>query len=190
MPGLYRMICGSQIVESFFDFETDTIGPYKIPVHLNYIPELSQTNKFFMYRLYEIMLADADALAVFNLNNYCIVVVTRTGMYEESYYRLTDKAYSNKLELLSWTFDKPLQIPTYNIVGYIKTYQKSWSVTINPYYLIENSATKELDGFTERLKGNVQLNPDFALYKELITNDRAQAVYFSLDTNKPEFIYQ
>lgn len=189
MPGIYRMTCGSEIVESSFDFDTNSIGPIKIPISLSYVPEESQSNKFFMYRFYEEMLSNPEALAVFNLNNYCLVVVQPMYMYEVSYHKMIDRQYS-KLELVDWVFTKPLQLPTYAHVGYVKTYPKNWAVTIDPYKLIEDTATKELWGFKEKIKGNVQLNPDLSLYKALYDNADAKAVYFDLDKGCPQFIYE
>ena len=187
MPGIYRVAYGSRIVQSSYDFEKQQIGPIKVPVKLNYIPADSQRNNFCMYRFYEEMLKNPNSLAVFNLNNYCLVVVERTCMYEVSYLKVTEKRFS-KLELLDWTFSYPIDLPIYNHVGYVKTYHNCWAVSQYPEFLVEDTVTKNLYGFEEKLQCSPVVNPPLSLYRELINSD-AQAVYMSSVDGLPKFIY-
>lgn len=178
---------GGKIVESFYDFDTQQIGPIRLPLNLPYLPEDGAGNRFPIYRYYEELLKDPDALAIFNLNNYCFVLVQRSLVYEVAPTRNYDPK-KNKLELISWRLPEPLTVPIYNHIGYVKSKHKCLAVSQYPTYLVEDVATKELDGFTQKPEGVPLVNPPLALYKDLLKTD-AEAVYFDTVEMKPKFLY-
>ncbi len=59
------------IVPSSYDYDTQTIGPYTLPVHIDYAQEYCNGDRFYKYKYYQALLQDENALAVFNVNNYC-----------------------------------------------------------------------------------------------------------------------
>lgn len=186
MFGLYRTRCGGEIVQSFYDFDKQQIGPYKIPIKLNYIPERSCYDVFEKYRYYEELVKSFDALAIFNINNYCFVIIERCRVYQVPYSKTADTT-RHKLELLSWNLPEPLDVPVYNHIGYIKTFHKCKAVSQYPTYLVQDAVTGEIPGFTEKLNGVPLVDPPLSLYRELINSD-AKAVYFDTISNETKFL--
>ena len=186
MFGLYRRSCGAEIVESCYDLDKQQIGPIHVPIHLNYIPELSTHNDFAIYRFYEELVKNTEALAIFNVNNYCFVIVERNYVYQVPYSKVADLT-RHKLELCNWPLSTPINIPVYNHIGYVKTFHKCQAVSQYPTYLIADAMTGEIPDFKEQVDGVPLVNPPLALYKELINSD-AKAVYFDTISNKPKFL--
>lgn len=186
MFGLYRMKSGGKIVQSFYDFDKQQIGPYHVPIPLNYVPEMSTCNQFMIYRFYEELVKSHDALAIFNINNYCFVVVERYRVYQVAYSKVADTT-RHKLELLNWVLPEPLNVPVYNHIGYIKTYHQCKAVSQYPTYLLQDATTGEVLDFNEKLDGIPLVEPPLSLYRELIESD-AKAVYFDTVSNKPKFL--
>ena len=186
MFGLYRMRSGAEIVQSYYDFDKQQIGPIHVPIHLNYIPELSTHNSFAIYRFYEELVKNTEALAIFNINNYCFVIVERYRVYQAAYSKIADTT-RHKLELLNWVLPTPIDVPVYNHIGFVKTYPKCKAVSQYPTYLIADAVTQEIPGFNEPIDGIPLVDPPLALYKELINSD-AKAVYFDTISNKPKFL--
>lgn len=184
MFGLYRMRCGSTIVESSYDYDTQTIGPYVLPLNLPYIPEsCSQGDVFYKYKYYTALLKDDEALAVFNLNNYCLVVVRRYQVYETV---LDDES---KLELLQWSFTKPLAPIVYSHIGYEKSYHNCLAVSQYPNQLVRAANERNAYGYTDAIEGVPLLDPPLSLYKELL-NSEAKAVYFDTVSKQPKFLFK
>ena len=129
------------------------------------------------------MLNDSKALAVFNVNNYCLCVVTRTYAYQVP---ATDTPH---LDLVSWMFKEPLNIPVYEHVGYVKSYHDCLAVSQMPNRLIRQVASNKVEDFTETLECEPMVNPPISLYRELLTSD-AKAVYMDANTQQPKFLYK
>ena len=129
------------------------------------------------------MLADETALAVINVNNYCLCVITRTGAYEVP---ATD---TPRIELAQWSFKEPLKLPIYEAIGYVKSYHKCLAVSQYPNYLLREVGSRKAVGFETAIIGNPEINPKLALYKELIKTD-AEAVYFDQATQSLQFLYK
>ena len=182
MFGIYRRTYGDTIVKSSYDFETSTIGPYKLPIKINHV-ETENANLFPEYKFYEALVNDSTALAVFNVNNYCLCVVSKTMAYEKA---ATD---TPKIELVCWPFRHPLNVPTYESIGYVKSYHDCLAVSQMPNSLLRDVATKEVLDFTEPLVCEPFINPPLSLYRELLTSD-AKAVYMDKNTMQPKFLYK
>ena len=182
MFGIYRRTSGDTIVKSSFDYNTSTIGPYTLPIKVNHIPT-ENVNKFREYKFYEVMLNDPQALAVFNVNNYCLAVLTRYAVYQ------VPPRDGMKLDLVNWVFKEPLKFPVYEHIGFVKSYHECLAVTQMPTHLIRKVASNKAEDFTETLQCNPVVNPPLQLYKELLNSD-AKAVYMDAVTQQPVFLYK
>lgn len=177
------MFPGSKIIKSSFDFDTSQIGPYTLPIKLN-LAVRDKDNKIPIYRLYEEMLFHTDSIAVFNVNNYCICVVTPTQALQVPAYR--DRAVR---DLLEWKFTYRITNKIYQHIGYVKTYQQCLAVTEMPEYLILDTTKVVPEGFNSMLEATPRLNPPLTLYRELVNSD-ADAVYIADATGEPRFLYK
>lgn len=181
--GLYRKHFGAEIVQALYDYDMQKIGPYKIPVQLTYVQSPETTSEIPMYRLYEEMLRSNDVLAVFSINNYCIGVLRCDELRE-----VPIAPGDGTKELLMWKFD-PVEVEFFVHIGFVKTYQKCLAVTEAPNFLLMGIGGV-LDGFKTKVVGKPMTNPPYTLYKELIGNEQAKAVYYNLETQSPVFIYE
>ena len=168
------MMSGAEIVQSSFDYDTSTIGPFKIPIKLTHVPS-ETVNNFQISAFYNAMVCDERALAVFNVNNYCLCVVTRNGAYQ------VPATNTPKLELTQWTFDHPLDIPVYEHIGYVKTYHKCLSISQLPTFLVRELGSDKAIGFSTKLTGNIVTSPPLSLYKQELIQTDADAVYVTSD---------
>lgn len=185
MPGLYRKTFGARIVQSFYDYDTKMIGPYCIPIEIQYDSQACQGNSFSWYKYYELFNKYEDALAIFNNNNYCFVLLTKTQVLFLPYSQ-SDIRY-RKQKLPKFDLVTPLDMPRYNHVGWIKTYQDCKAVYTWPWKLIADADTWIIDEFNCKLEGEPLLNPPLSLYKSLIDTEYS-AVYFDVSRNMPVFI--
>lgn len=176
---------GGEIVESFYDYGTQSIGPYHNPVEVHYNAELSSGNSFAKYKYYQIMNEDEEALAVFNVANTYFGVLRKDRFYERKF--LDDSLIRGRVLLPDIIFDTPINIPTYRHVGWIKTYQKCKAVYTYPWKLLQNVETGEIDGFDVKISGDPIIDPPLTLYKELLNTD-SRGVYYDLVTCRPVFI--
>lgn len=182
MFGLYRRAYGGEIVKSFYDFDTQTIGPFSIPIDLYYDVELSQGNMVNEGCLYKTLLEREDILAIFNLNNFCLVCVTPKFIYEVN----KDGTFNG--DLIEWPLLMPVEVPELEHIGYIKTYQENLSVSTIPYYLFRNKKNK-IDCTDEVVTGSPLVNPPLQLYKSLIdTAENVHGVYFDIKTTKAIYV--
>lgn len=179
--GLYRMTFGSEIVESSFNDEEQCIGPYHIPVEIHLDKRLAQGSSIPRYKFYERMQYEKDALAVFNVNNYCIAVLSKDGMH------MIHTSAKDTEPLPSYCFDPPMPIPEYEHIGFVKTYQKCKAVHTYPWYMVRVVGSNEAVGFKDEIKGRPLLNPPLSLYKELVDTNY-NGCYFDTITNKTIFI--
>ncbi len=171
-------------MQSFYDYDTQTIGPYKIPVDIEY--KLSeQSNAFSVYRYYEIMNRFTEALAVFNNNNFCVCILTPEYLRFE--YLTAYEATHNRFKLPIIKLDTPIVLNKYEHVGWIKTYQQCQAVYHWPWMLLGDTETKEIYDFSDKLSGHPLVNPPLSLYKLLVDTDY-NAVFYDLDTCSPVFI--
>ena len=179
------MMFGGEIVQSSYDYDTQTIGPYHIPIEVHYDIDSAQGNAFPLYRYYELLNIDEEALAVFNVNNYCFCLVRKDYIYMVPFS--ANEAKHKRLQLPEFKLSKPLLVPTYRHVGWVKTYQQCKAVYTWPWKLLEDVNTGEVWSFKEKIKGEPLINPPLALYKYLIETDH-RGVYFDIAQNKPVFI--
>lgn len=177
------MTSGSVIVQSSYNYEEHSIGPYSVPVDFNYVPTGGTENAIPMYRLYEELLANDRAIAVFNLNNLCICV-----LYPDSLIQVSIGKNAKEYDLQQWRFRQPIITPQLEHVGFIATYQDCLAVTQAPYHLTVNKMGTLSDGFG-KLTFNALRNPPYSLYKELVANG-AGAVLFDVDKQRPVFLHK
>lgn len=178
------MSYGGEIVQSTYDYDKSTIGPYTIPYTLSYSAENGVSNVIPMYRLYEEMLQHEGTLAVFNVNNYCIATLYSDRLVQVPIYQ-NDKTK----DLIQLTFRNRIKVPIVQPVGYIKTYQKCLAVTELPNYLLMDFE-RNLIGLESKMEGTPMVRPPYNLYKVLITEEQAKAVYFDTVKKEPVFIYK
>lgn len=178
------MTFGSRIVQSFFDYDTSTIGPYTLPVKINYDTSSSQGNSFSVYRFYELLNKHEDALAVFNNNNYCFCLVFKDCLQMVP-YRPSDIKPGASLPVIN--FETNLPVPTYKHVGWVKTYQDCKAVYSWPWKLIQDIDTGDIWDFENKIEGEPLENPPLSLYKQLIDTEH-RGIYFDVKQNKPMFI--
>lgn len=184
--GIHRIVSGGEIAESTYDFDTQTIGPYRIPIALSYVLESNNGERIDHYRIYEELLNNPKAIAALNLNNYCIVVIEPTYIYEVNpFSKLV--AHQIKLDLVHWNL--PARITTRQVrkIGYIKSYGTCKAVSQYPYCLLQDLSTMEVIGFKEQLASTPVVEPPLQLYKELINSD-AKAVYMDSVSGAPMFL--
>jgi len=179
------MTFGSEIVESFYDYDSQMIGPYKVPIEIQYNADSCQGNAFSKYTFYELMNKEEGALAVFNVNNYCFCVLYKDAV-RMKHYTVGDLSY-NKKELPCFSIEPPLDVPEYKHVGWVKTYQKCIAVYTWPWKMIEDTQTKTVWGFKDKLLGEPLENPPLSLYKELISTEH-KGVYIDKNTNQVMFL--
>lgn len=153
-----------------------------MPVEVKYSGNHSPNN-IPMYRLYEEMLRSNDVIATFSINDYCIGVLRRDELRE-----VPTAEGSRSEDLVMWHFD-PIDVEFFVHVGFVKTYQKCLAVTEVPNFLLMGIGGV-LDGFETKMEGKPMCNPPFSLYKNLIENEQAKAIYYDLNTQKPVFIYE
>ena len=177
------MAYGGKIVQSFYDYDTSTIGPYKLPIQLHYSLEGS-SNSFSTYKFYELLNKYEDALAVFNNNNYCFAVVYVDKLVMLPMYQSDLKG---KKELPILMFEKNLDVPTYKHVGWVKTYQDCKAVYTWPWRLLQDTQTGDVWDFKDKLEGEPLENPPLSLYKCLLDTDH-RGVYFDTKKGEPVFI--
>lgn len=184
MNGLFRIASGARIVESSYDYDTHMIGPYKCYVDIA-PPEKISNNQTSWHTLYDLLVSNEDALAVFD-NNYTTLVVI--------YYNAIDviiqhAAMADKHPELAHHYDVsnlPPQIQ-YRHIGYERTELKCKSVFIQPYHLIQNPENNIIMGFGVTPDDEPVVNPPISLYAEL-TKTNHKAVYLSKNTGNPIFL--
>lgn len=176
---------GGEIVESFYDYETQSIGPYHNPVEVHFNSELAQGNAFSTYKYYQILNEDEQALAVFNVSNAYFGVLRRDRFYERKF--ALDNLIRRGPALPDIQFQTPMELPTYRHIGWVKTYQKCKAVYTYPWKLIQDVNTGKLDGFETSVSGEPLVDPPLTLYKELLNTD-CRGVYYDLVTCRPVFI--
>lgn len=176
---------GSEIVESFYDFETKKIGPYTIPIDIQYKEDKSAGNAFSIYRYYDLMQKRTDLLAIFNNNNYCFVALTQTSVELLPYHN--SDLYYKRNGLPFYPLDTPITLPKYQHIGFVKTYQKCLAIYTWPWKLLGDIGSGVVYDSDCKLSGTPLENPPLSLYKYLIDTD-FDAVYFDLEQNKPVFI--
>lgn len=132
------------------------------------------------------MLSNPKAIAAFNLNNYCIVVVEPTYIYEVNPLGKFDAKHT-KLDLVQWRLNLPIPTKMVRHIGFVKSYGTYMAVSQYPTYLFQDLSSFEIVGFEEGLKAMPRVNPPLSLYKELITSD-AKAVYMDDASGTPMFL--
>lgn len=182
--GLYRRALGGEIVHASYDYTTGTIGPYTIPTYIH-PPEHNNPDNFAMYRYYEVLLGDNEALAVFNNGNYCFAIIRRDMVYMVPYQRVVTRAFAD--QYTKFKLDPPIQSPVYKHIGYIRTHQECKAVAQLPYFLLQREDTGETPDIQDKVSGTPLVNPQLSLYKLLLDTDY-KAVYYDLDTCQPVFL--
>lgn len=126
-----------------------------------------------------------NVLAVFNNNNFCLVIVTKETVEYLPYYPSDNKHRQYTFPIFS--INPPIVTPNYNHIGFIKTYQKCKAIYTWPWYLLGDLTTGKIYDFNETIQGKPLENPPLSLYKSLIDTEY-DAVYFDTMQNKPVFI--
>ena len=185
--GLYRIHFGSEPVEVSYDYDTGKVGPFHCPIKLIPDTHFETVNAIPLHRFYRILQDNRDVIAVWNVNNSTIAVMTS--------YTLSLRAPNGDTELDGellpvWNFDRPIVLPEGKHIGYIRTYDKSKVVYHYPWYLYYNEQNKRLldARFSScQVDGIPMENPPLSLYKELL-NTEFDAVYLDSITKKPMFL--
>lgn len=183
--GKYRISFGAPIVDASYNYETHEIGPYKCPFHIGFHAESSGERGYSEYQFYEIFRLYEDALAVFVVNNYFFCVIHKNRVTYQPFIIHDDRSRKRLPEVPKGYKMEP--IPTYEHIGYIKTYGQNKNVFAYPDYLVRNVATGEVPYVKDQVSGKPLINPPVTLYKELLKTD-AKAVYFDTASSKPIFI--
>ena len=170
-------------MQSSYDYDTHQIGPYTLPIHIDYVAEYCNGDRFYLYKYYKALLDDEDALAVFNVNNYCLCVVRKNLAYETVLDPLS------KLELLQWNFPTEMKTTIFERVGFIKTYQDCLAVSQFPTSLIREINSDKAYEFTDKFDGVPLVNPPYSLYRELV-NSEAKAVYYDTVSQTTKFLFK
>lgn len=183
MFGLYRRACGGEIVKSFYDFDTQSIGPYVLPVDLYYNVQASQVNQIYEYIFYNVINSSSDILAVFNLNNSCIACVTERILRELDVNGLPD------LKLPAIAFTTPIKVPSLEPIGYWKTYQENLTVTQLPYKMFRDKGTNLIDGTDIQCPTSFLKDPPLPIYKTLVgTDNNVVGVLWDYEKVAPIFV--
>lgn len=183
MFGLYRRAYGGEIVKSFYDFDTRSIGPYTLPVDLYYNVQASQGSIIPEYIMYKVLLSSSDILAVFNLNNSVIACVTEYMLREVGSNGLPDK------DLPALAFSSPVRKPKLESVGFWKTFQENLTVTTLPYLMFRDIDTGIIDGTQIKCPDNIVVEPPIQLYKLLVdTSYDVVGLLWDYDKLAPIFI--
>lgn len=178
------MQLGGEIVKSFYDYDTSKIGPFEIPIKFQ-PPEKEMSDGFSLYRYYEVLLKDDEAIACFNNANYSFTVIRRNYIYQVPYSKFHKPQKGDMFS--SFFLDKPIQAPTFKHIGYVKTYPECKAVYHYPWYLLQDTSTGKAWGMKDEITGNPMENPPVTLYKALIDSPH-KAVYFDLVSCAPVFI--
>lgn len=180
--GVYRIVSGAEIVHATFDTTTQMIGPYHVPLNLVLNPSLNMVQATPMARMYEVLLSDENAVAAFEIDAYCICVVT----YKYVYQVLIDKNGDDP-NLRYFKLAVPIKKKNYRHVGYVKTYPKTKAIAVLPYKLFIDEKGF-IPGTRINLSSRAVENPELALYKQLIDHPTAYGVYLNKSTMRPSFI--
>lgn len=176
---------GAEIVQSTYDYDTRTIGPYTIPIDIQYNGALQEGNAFSMYKFYEVFNEDPEAIAVFNNNNYCFCVVHRDKVIMRPYIYKDVLYRKNTYPIIE--FKEPLQLPNYVHIGWVKTYQQCKAIYTWPWKLLMDVDTGCIADTDIKVIGTPALEPPLVLYKELINTDKT-GIYYDTSQCKPVFI--
>lgn len=182
MIGLYRMHCGGEIVRSFYDFDAQKIGPYKVPFDLYYNVQASTSNLAYEYIYYKTLLSDDAMLAVFNLNNHCICC-----LYPDRIQQVNlDGCITD--DMLTIFFKEPMKVPALTPIGYWKTYQQNLTVTQAPFsmFIDENG---DVVGAKELHIDDVLPNPPVNIYSLLTeTPEDTIGIFYTLEHLRPMYV--
>ena len=184
--GLYRLAYKAPIVESIYDYDTHTIGPYVLPCHIHAFVDFNPNNAVNMDRLYEVMRNDETILAVFNNCNRTIVAVHANMLQHHS--TISSITPSDLRMLCKLEFSKSIAVGHYEYIGFVKTYQLNKSFYTEPYRLIRDINTGVIPGFEDvKLECEPAIDPPLSVYKKLIETDY-RAVYVDSVTGDLHYI--
>lgn len=180
------MKSGARPVLSSYNYETGMIGPYKVPIAIEYKPQDAQKSSVQNYRVYRALLSDDSAIAAFNNCNNTIVVVCRNHMYTVP--TVDNPSKMEQKAIRDFSFKEPIYVPSYKHIGYVKTYPQCKAVYEFPWQLIQDVNTGEIWEYENvRLDCVPVENPPLSLYKALIDTDY-KAAYIDSATGDYKFI--
>lgn len=181
------MTFGSEPVEALYDYGARRIGPFRTQIEILFDHEASPLNTIPICKFYAILQRNPDAIAVWNVNNSTIAMLTKTQLY----LRTPDGgSHFNNEPLPIWNLPMSLMVPEGKHIGWVRTYDKTKVVYHYPWYLCYNEESKRfLDCrfAKEEVKGKPKPNPPLSLYKELLETPY-NAVYVDEETNTPIFM--
>lgn len=183
--GKYRVCYGARIIDASYDYDTHTIGPYVCPIDIGCYEENYGECGYSDYQFYELFREFTDLLAIFVVNNmfFCCI---HDGYIVYRPFISTDERSIRRLPSVpkNSTFPKA---PSYEHIGYIKTYHQNKNVFAYPDYLVRRVDNGEVPYVSGEVTGVPLLNPPVSLYKELLKTNNL-AVYFDTQTGKPVFL--
>lgn len=172
---------------SSYDYDTRMIHGIDTQIELIGDKDTGMNNSIPIFRFWELMQKNRDAIATWNVNNGTIALLTNNFLYLRN---LDGSGHMGNEELPVWKLPNPIQ-PVFGVhIGYVRTIDKTKLVYHYPWYLFYNPATRQFldERFAgETLIGEPKVNPPMSLYKELLDTD-CNAVYVDSLTNKPIFM--
>lgn len=185
--GLYRIHFGSEPVETSYDYETGKVGLFYCPIKLTPNAHSEIVNTIPLHCFYRLLQNHKDAIAVWNVNNSTIAILTPETL---SLRAPNGDTVLDGEDLPLWRFDNSILLPEGKHIGYVRTYDKSKVVYHYPWYLYYNAQyNRFLDARFSgcKVEGVPMTDPPLSLYKELIATDY-NAVYLDSITKKPVFL--
>lgn len=180
--GLYRILPGAEILESYYDWDTHFIGL------LNFIPAYDYSDYCHKEKaipsernLWKAMFKYKDALAVFFTNNTYVTVVTATRIIYINAY--------NESDTREFFFSEPVFSLRGINIGYVKTRPKCLTVPVLPYrlYYFPKMDGVFIRGTFQKIAEKPNKCDSLKPYFDLIQNDSAEAIYVT-QSGKNKFI--
>ncbi len=170
-----------------YDYDERRIGPFRCPIEVLVDKNAGALNTIPLSNFYKLLQNNKEAVAVWNVNNTNIAMLTNTRLY----LRAADgSSYIGGDELPIWQLPKPLVIPIGEHIGWVRTIDRTKVVYHYPWYLYYNKEFRRfLDArFTnDEVKGTPRPNPPMSLYKDLLSTSY-NAVYIDDETGAPVFL--
>lgn len=172
---LWRYCPGGIIETDYYDYTTCKLGPYTFADNYGYVKEFYVDKATPpVHLLYEALINSREAVAAFFANNTYVCLVYPDSLY----YRDIESGETFNYHKGS-NFIKTKDMVN---IGWVKTYVLCQEAAHVPYYLqVEISSLKAYLGngrwSSEPIFDMSVANPDFSLYKKLLTNSDAVAVY-------------
>lgn len=174
-PGIYRLIPKGEIFDGYYDHDTQMIGPFSVQCKTDWSDEWHTTQGVpNIYHLYKALLFHEQAYCAFFINNDIVAFALPDILHCATIYK--DMKWFDY-------YDKPMTLPDYKSIGYVKTYAKTVSVGMAPFALAYDEHTGKacVHGKWVDLPSPPALKScPISAYSELIKTDY-EAVYYNTD---------